>query len=479
MSIADATSPAWRPTFTLGQDRPAEICPIPPREQEEREITHNNPVSCYGIGSILRRYAGLPADFPLQISAEHFICYQPDKVVQWDIDAGYRTMFTVDGHRAKIYQEAGAPRTLPVGFAIHYAQRLHEMARGPLKPPHQRRGTLVFPHKSDAVVRDRIFDHAPFIAWMRALPEEFHPLYVCLYWKNYNQGEAKPFEDAGYPVLSCGHWMHEDFLLRFVEMCGQFRYVAANAYSSSFPLSILCGCHFLYVDTGGHTEQYYTGKTVVHATDPSRETVYGRAAQAITTYPPVEAHRAAQLALARRMSGHRHVRHRWRIWWELRREARHMASLRGEGLDFSNGNLPWKQLRPWCCQGIERDGWVHTQASLSTPSSGEIHSVLILDWDLPQWSAVKSQQLTVEVTGKKNRQVKLKAGRQWRLRVPLPTSPREARVRLQFAEPFPLPGEARTACARLLRFHLEKDSSSHPDISLELISSPAASLEKK
>jgi hypothetical protein len=63
----------WRPTFRLGQDHPAEICPIPLREVEEREITHNTPANAYGIGCVLRRYAGLPADFPIQVSVEHFI----------------------------------------------------------------------------------------------------------------------------------------------------------------------------------------------------------------------------------------------------------------------------------------------------------------------------------------------------------------------------------------------------------------------
>ncbi|MEZ0277192.1 MAG: hypothetical protein ACAH88_19935, partial [Roseimicrobium sp.] len=353
---------------------------------------------------------------------------------------------------------------------------LHEKAHGALRQPHARRGTLVFPHKSDAVVRDRIFDHGPMIRWMDALPEEYHPLYVCLYWKDYDKGDGKPFEEAGYPVLSCGHWMHDDFLMRFVEMCGQFRFVAANSFSSTFPLGALCGCHFIYVETGGHIEQYLDGKTVIHASDPTRDTVYGKAALPITTFPPVESDRPKQLALARAMSGYKHVRNRWRIWWLLRAEARHLASLRGDGLDFADGKVAWKDVRPWYCQGIELDGWMHSHVSLIAPGSRGA-TVLVLDLEFPAWGGVSTQHLTVHAPGLKALKVKMKAGRQ-SLRVPLPRKRGEARVSLEFAHQFPLPGEVRTACARLLRFRLEKDASSSSSIALEPLGDTGARLEK-
>ena len=246
--------------------------------------------------------------------------------------------------------------------------------------------------------------------------------------------------------------MHDDFLLRFVEMCGQFRFVAANSFSSTFPLGVLCGCHFIYVETGGHIEQYIGGKTVVHATDPTRDTVYGKAALPITTFPPVESDRLKQLALARAMSGYKHVRSRWRIWWLLRQEARHLASLRSDGLDFAEGKVTWREMRPWHCQGIELDGWVHSHVSLIAPGSVGA-TVLVLDLELPGWGGVSTQHITVHASGLKSHMVKLKAERKL-LRVPLPQKRGGVRVSLEFAHGFTLPGEERTACARLLRFHV-------------------------
>ena len=235
-------------------------------------------------------------------------------------------------------------------------------------------------------------------------------------------------------------------------MCSQFRYTAANSFAGSFPQSVLCGCQFMYVNTGGFVENM-GGETIVHESDPTFDTSYGQVSQPITTFPPIPEHHAKQIALVRAMSGYSYIRSRWRIWWLLHQEAKYQASLRGQGLDFSGEAHQWKDLRPWTSRGIETDGWLHSEVALTLPPQS-VPATLVMELELPGWSGLPDQNLEVRSPGG-GKSFKLKHGRRV-LRVPLKVIKKDAVVHLHMESKFQLPGEQRTATCRLLNFRIEK-----------------------
>lgn len=102
-----------------------------------------------------------------------------------------------------------------------------------------------------------VFDVESYIDQLEALPETFHPLSVCLYWKDLLMGRALPFLKRGIPVYTAGHMFDPLFYDNFYKILSMFRYATANhTFSSSNVLALEMGLatFFLGPDFVARTE---------------------------------------------------------------------------------------------------------------------------------------------------------------------------------------------------------------------------------
>jgi hypothetical protein len=353
------------------QDRLHEVCAG--RSLTFRECAHMN--EFHGNAGIMRAFASLPED-PLPFALEHAIPYDLDAPYDYDLHSGLPSFLAVHERSAALYRQGEITHSEPIGFSFLYAMQVFQQ-RHPQAPQPQRRGTLVFPDKS-TLLMDTDFDREAFAARLVALPEQYQPVVVCIYWKDFSRGTHEPFSKAGLPVVSAGHTLDEQFPLRLYDLCRRFKYSCANDIAGSFTLSVLAGCHFFHLPTGKLTQSKH-GRTEQHEQDPTLNKPMKQACLLASPFPPRDP--AEQQRLARDHAGVKHLRDAAFI----RRcyEAARMALLdRQQPMEIDvmqpPGRLALLCLLP---TGFDSDGVAHRVSSLFIAHSSRVGRVKLTTFD--------------------------------------------------------------------------------------------------
>jgi hypothetical protein len=226
--------------YFFDQNDPALLCAD--RPLRTREIYKQN--DFYGQATVLKHYAGLPQAYRLKGVLEHGVVLD-DLMGMHERDALLPTIFSSSARRAAIQQRHTRKRTVPIGFGYGYAQRLVEALLLAI-PENQRSGTLAFPCHSTRSIRAE-FDHADYAGRLAALAAEFQPVVVCMYWKNYLDGEWRAYAERGLAIVTAGHIYDHQFLLRFHDLARRFRYACTNKIGSHLFQSVASGCRFFFL----------------------------------------------------------------------------------------------------------------------------------------------------------------------------------------------------------------------------------------
>ncbi len=206
------------------------------RELSTAEIFEPN--AFYANDLILKRYAGLPAQYPLKLVLPHGVNLSDDFL--WDVEreALLPAVLCYNDWRCNVYRR----KTQKVIFrsAVPFAY-LATMLQPP--SPVLRSGTLFFPaHSTHRVTALADFDG--LADELGRLESKFLPVTVCVYWRDYELGHHLPFLKRGLQVVSAGHIFDPDFLYRFYYLCQRYRYAASNSIGSHLFYSFLSGCSF-------------------------------------------------------------------------------------------------------------------------------------------------------------------------------------------------------------------------------------------
>lgn len=353
-------APSQRP-FPFQQENLAELCCE--REPDTGELTIMN--HCYGIGEILRRYAGLPEDEPLAFGYEHVIPFTPGNVKSCDLNDGLPAFLTSIPEQVEPLRRAGFARPVAGGFGIHYARRVLESELG-WSPPPVRSGTLAFPAKSTIEV-DRSFDFEEYARHLASLPSQFQPVAVSIYWKDYLKGNHRHYEDRGIPVYTCGNMFDPLFLFRFIDLCSRFRYSCSNSIASSYPLSVVCGCHFFWNQTGEiRRSDPGSGPGAVPDLLEAHST-FGSQLAAVAPFPPDPALLARQHFLAGQATGRDELKQPDEIRELQQWSRRALLSQQESRLSFAS-RVEHAVLNRWLRRHLYNDGWAKSGASV-TPAA--------------------------------------------------------------------------------------------------------------
>jgi hypothetical protein len=398
------------PPVCYGQDDLAAVC----APRHVHPVEHHMQNELYGFAQAVKEYADLPPHEPLPWAMEHAIRYDQPDPHPADVASLLPLKMTTTESQAEILRPHVSTPVLPIGCAFFYALELFERRHGSLSVG-TRRGTVVFPDKCTHGL-DTEFDRDRFAAELTALPSDHHPVVVCIYWNDFLKGHDKPYRKAGLKVVSCGHPYDPFFLYRFIDLCRHFTYACANDISTSFCLSVLCGCRFFYLNTG-QVRLTAEGVTKTYEAEPTLAWPSKQACLAASPYPPV-GNGSAQRAMAARFAGEAFVRppQFFRDQFKVGRRLL-LARMPPAKISFIRPMEP-DHRGNWLAWGMDTDGWAGTQCGLTLRAFPGV-SALRMNIQVPAArTPQQARTLSVEVCGLPILSTPVREGR-WMFHMPL------------------------------------------------------------
>jgi len=226
--------------FLLDQDNPQKICAD--RTSSYCEIFEPN--CYYGNESILLRYAGFRGDESIKAVIEHGVPID-DSIWDAETHAQVNSCLTVTARRGQLLSKNSGKFCVPIGFSFLYAIE-NFISCCPVDSLNiSRVGTVVLPaHSSQYIIAD--FDYESYADELTHLPSMYHPIVVCMYWKDFLLEKHNAFLLRGLPVVSAGNMYDNLFQYRLYDICRQFKYATSNIVGTHVFSSVKAGCSFFF-----------------------------------------------------------------------------------------------------------------------------------------------------------------------------------------------------------------------------------------
>lgn len=203
----------------------------------ERKILYW-PSEVYGIGKALRRYAFYPDSLPLNIYSSHGITHA-DVPAPHELEQKTPAMLFFSPRLTREYKKRSDKYCATIICPYIFYRKANE-----IEPDKNAAGTIAFPSHSTPEMDD-VTDYKEYCSKLRSLPEEFHPLTVCLHYHDINKGLYKVFTDHGFEVVTAGNVFHPDFIDRFYEIIRRYKFVTSNQLGSYAYYAVEMGTPFL------------------------------------------------------------------------------------------------------------------------------------------------------------------------------------------------------------------------------------------
>lgn len=190
----------------------------------------------YGIGNILKKYAGLPNFIPLNFTIQHGVV--PFSIFGSLDDCTVNTDFYLlkdsnavflmfNDEYLSMFHDRGVRNVKAIGAPIIYINEFAERCRG-----REKRGTIAFPNHSTHYI-DVVANHDRYASMLKALPDKFHPIKICMYYLDIKRGYDKPYREKGFDIICNGTLWSQNFLYNFTSNVSPFKYGTSNDNASS------------------------------------------------------------------------------------------------------------------------------------------------------------------------------------------------------------------------------------------------------
>jgi hypothetical protein len=198
----------------------------------------------YSIGRCIRFISGYPYWLPLFVYAHHGVSHNIHPYPH-DIENDAPAMLVFNNMAQQRYQAVSKKPCYVITMPYVQFRRQNLIQKSP-----EARGTLAFPSHSREDM-ESVFDIDNYIKALKALPEDFHPICVCLHWIDIKRGRHKIFINNGLPVYTAGNIYDFDFVVRFYNVLKHFKYTTSNHVGAYTFYSVEMGIPFsLYGEEG-------------------------------------------------------------------------------------------------------------------------------------------------------------------------------------------------------------------------------------
>ena len=194
----------------------------------------------YSYGKCLRHWVGYPGWLPLFVYADHGVSLQ-SSLAPHEVESPARVHFTWNAEKLERYRDDKKKNItyIPHPWITYRRSQKIERVANP-------KGTIVF------------FTHlAPGFEWenrdsedyfnsLRALPEKFQPVVLCLHMHDIKEGVHKHLRKQGFPIVTAGNTFNVDFVDRFYALARNFAYASSASWGSNVAYCIELGIPYFY-----------------------------------------------------------------------------------------------------------------------------------------------------------------------------------------------------------------------------------------
>lgn len=212
---------------------------------------HGN-VTYYGIGKILKEYAGFPLWIPLPVAVQHGW-----SIIATKHEARYNAVenwYWSKNLEQKYQEEFPELRTRTTGAPFLYLLRSLNYTE-----PENKQGSIVFPSHSSKLIEIKC-DFTTYADLLESLPEDYKPITICMYYLDQERGLDKPFRDKGFEIVNNGNSLYDvSFLSNFIKNTDGKKYAFSNQMTSAL----------LFASAMGLKSYFYGPEFEVESADPN------------------------------------------------------------------------------------------------------------------------------------------------------------------------------------------------------------------
>lgn len=198
-----------------------------------------NSAHLYGMRDIFLEYFELPKNLMTSFHLDHGINLpEPNKKPESYSYENNAAIFVTNEEMAGLYRSLTDKPVHAVGALFPRYREMHK-----IEPKAERKGTVAFPiHSIFGVdIKDGWRQYAEDLL---NLPEEFHPIKICVYWLDVERGRHKVFEEMDLEVMTAGYFTSQKFVQRFYDILSNAKYATSNEFGSYLPYAIEMGIPF-------------------------------------------------------------------------------------------------------------------------------------------------------------------------------------------------------------------------------------------
>lgn len=180
----------------------------------------------YSFGRCYREWLGLPSWAPLPFYGDHGVCIDGD-LSEHELKAKPKLHLTWFSERAERNRDLAGKRVLRIPHPWTTFRRRHGIQRDK-----DARGTLIFYAHSNAGIEIVDYNWDKYFDMLRCLPEEFHPLILCVHRHDVEKGYHREIRKYGIPLVSAGESSSPYFVDRFYDIIKKFKFATSNSGGS-------------------------------------------------------------------------------------------------------------------------------------------------------------------------------------------------------------------------------------------------------
>lgn len=202
-------------------------------------IRKESEMKLYGFNHIIREYTGFPSWLALPCHMEHGWTAL-DKPLNSDLIMAETKplMLVFSKRRADEWKEKSNTPVVIMGAPFIHYRKMHN-----IEVKKEANGTIAFPSHSCENVKSA-FNIGMYCDQLLALPEEFHPITVCLHDHDIKLGRKNIFQKKGLNVVSAGEQFSPNFAKDFYNILSGCQYTTSNVVGSYTFYSIEMGIPF-------------------------------------------------------------------------------------------------------------------------------------------------------------------------------------------------------------------------------------------
>lgn len=208
----------------------------------------------YSLGKHIRKYAYFPAFMTLPIYTDHgagFLGRLPDGTeasnfeppYSHELESGAPVQFYHSPLAVEKWRKVSSTPCYVLYSPFVFYRRKHRIEKLLTA-----RGTLAFPAHSTPSIDD-VSNIDEYALQLKALPDPFQPVSVCLHMHDINKGQHRVFMRHGIPVFTAGNTSDQRFAARFYALLRDFRYATSNMIGSQTYYAVEMGLPFFLYGT--------------------------------------------------------------------------------------------------------------------------------------------------------------------------------------------------------------------------------------